>query len=173
MSERAEIIDLTEAHLPEMVVLRQQTEQLHQDLLPRLFQGPREPKDTATHLRRYLTDDPKAQRRAIGYVEDGRLCGYALYSTFVWEADDTMKERRGIYVRDIAVDPACRRKSIAQQLLQVLADEAAADGQPAELHATIWAGNTASEALFRQAGFTPLNTSYALYLDPPEAGDGP
>ncbi|MEM7188646.1 MAG: GNAT family N-acetyltransferase [Pseudomonadota bacterium] len=175
MTSRVKILDLTADHLPEMIKLRMSTERLHRRLLPRIFHGRRTEAETEANLRRYLglVDDKEPRNRfAIGCTDAGTLRGYALYSLFDWPQDDTMNARRGIYVRDIAVAESHLRQSIGSSLLQELRRRAEASGLPAELHATIWEGNDASKALFKKAGFVPLNTSYALYLDQAGASDG-
>lgn len=151
-----------------MAALRQRTEDLHRDLHPRIMWGARSVEGVQAHLRRYVEHRNRGKPRArfgIGCVQHGRVLAYALYSTFGHADDDTMRARHGIYVHDITVDPDHRRRGLAKALLADISARARRTGLPAQVHAVVWAGNEESRKLFENAGYAPLHTSYALFLE--------
>lgn len=165
MSGGDDIIDLEPEHIDAMIGLRQETENLHRDLHPRLFSGARPAERIRKHLGAFVDADRSDGRFAIGHVGDDGVQAYALGSWFEHDGDETMRTRRGVYVHDIAVRPDRRGKGLARALMDEIVRRAAARGLPAQVHAAVWHGNDHSHALFLAAGFQPLNTSYALYLD--------
>lgn len=155
-------------HLDDVLDLRNATDALHRDLHPRIFQEPRPAAAARADLERYLKGSGPRERFAIGHVEGGRVQGYALCRLFDHPADDMMQARQGIYIRDIAVQPDKRERGLATALLQKITELARTMGENVQVHAGVWGGNDASNALFRAAGYQTLNTSYALFLDGPD-----
>ena len=76
----------------------------------------------AAHLRHYLFEDKKAH--AIVAEWDGRPAGFALY----FYNFSTFKGRPGLYLEDLFVRPAFRRRGIAMAIFQWLAKKAVAEG---------------------------------------------
>jgi GNAT superfamily N-acetyltransferase len=119
------------------------------------FIGP--PEDLAAHL----FGEPRFAHALVAEVS-GAVCGFALYffnySTFLC--------RPGIYLEDLYVQPAMRRRGIGLQLLAELARRVVARGF-GRLEWAVLDWNAPSIAFYRQLGAKPMEewTTFRLTGD--------
>ena len=165
MSASPKIHNLDPSHLDDIVALRRATDAMHGELHPGLFQPTRDENQLRADVEQYLTATQSDDRFAIGSVQGARVIGYALCSKFEHDADEFMPARRGLFVRDICVQPDRRGHGVGRAILDKVTELAREMGGTTQVHATVWEGNHPSAAMFRAAGFKPLHTSYALCQD--------
>ena len=104
---------------------------------------------------RYLLADRDAL--CLGLLHKGELIGYALG----YFAD------RDFYLANLAVDPACRNRGRAGQLLGRILRLAAEQGA-SRCALEVRSANRAAQALYCKAGFRTVGRQSAYYSDPPD-----
>lgn len=103
----------------------------------------------------YLLADREAL--CLGLLHRGELIGYAL-GYFAG---------RNFHLANLAVDPACRNRGRAGQLLERILRLAAAQGARCCV-LEVRAANRAARALYRKAGFRVVGRRAAYYKAPPD-----
>lgn len=162
------IIDLEKRHLPEMFTLRQKTQSIHHQLFPKLFTEDVHDIAGWHELRAFLPSWNPFHRRvrfAIGCEKDGKLAAYLLYHTEDRERTSDFSAATVIMIWDIAVDEDRRGSGLARALIAEVRRRFAGGVEQTEIWANVWTGNRSSRSLFEGQGFTPLHTTYALFLD--------
>ena len=169
MTDRPDqIIDLTRRHLTAMIALRNRTQAVHHHMLPHVFSRDVNPNLIKEELKGYLPPWwPFSSRDSFarGWVEGGDLAGYVLFRMGHRPPDGLFLDRRLVLINDIAVAQAHQDRGIARALVQNVVDDAAETGDEVELIATIWEGNAASQRVFADQGFAPINTAFSLVLN--------
>lgn len=118
------------------------------DLIAALNRDQGDPDDllTAAHLHRDVIGDATTITM-LAEAADGTLVGYAIaHPTY-----ETGHAERGLYVADLYVAPAHRRRGIARALLSAVARAGHAQGAR-HLWLTAKAQNTAAHAFYRRLG---------------------
>ena len=103
----------------------------------------------------YLLADRDAL--CLGLLHNGELIGYAL-GYFVG---------RDFHLANLAVDPACRNRGWARQLLGRILRWAAEQGASC-CALEVRSANQAARALYRKVGFRTVGRRAAYYSDPPD-----
>ncbi len=115
--------------------------------------GRRSPGSAQWTARQYATvvaDDSNAEGLVI--EADGSVVGFLTYLSAV--ADE-------VELTNLAVDPAYRRRGVAQQLLSDLRRKVTAD-----IFLEVRAANDEAQALYRKAGFVTIRRRKNYYQDP-------
>jgi len=96
---------------------------------------------------------------ALGWFVDGALSGYLLYRLSRSHNIFYGKARWTCFIEDIVVDEGARGLGGGSAMMEALSQRIA----PLEncaVSGTVWAMNSASEALFRKHGFEPLSQGF-------------
>jgi GNAT superfamily N-acetyltransferase len=70
--------------------------------------------------KRIMTEGAVLQGLGARFTEDGPLMGIAHYLTY----ESGWSTRKSCYLQDLFVDPSCRGKGVARQLIEAVADTA-------------------------------------------------
>lgn len=155
------IVELKHRHLPSVYALLRMTHEDHKERFPDLFNAEDTNVDNklAAHFCPYLKTPFSFKRRtkcAIGYETNEEMLGYLLY---VLGPDGHRSGKQSCVITDIAVRPESKQQGIASAMINELLKRIS-PLEECSIYAHIWEGNTASEALFRGAGFSPLYTLF-------------
>lgn len=111
-----------------------------------------------------LAEPETAAVLAIDTTEDIPV-GYLLTRYFDRPPTPLHHQRRYLEIDQIAVDPAHRRRGIAQALVARARDKARARGVT-RIHLSTWTFNEGARAFFASEGFVPRFTAYWQELPP-------
>jgi len=87
------------------------------------------------------------------------LYGYILYT--INQTNNVLNgdKHLEVSIEDVAVSTKMRRRGIAKNLIQGVYENTSTLGN-CHIFAQVWDGNDASNALFKEAGFTAVSTQY-------------
>ena len=141
------------AMLKDVPLLAQMNRQLVED------EGHRNRLQTDSWLEKRMRGFLTGEYRAVLFELDGRIVAYVLYTDRTEFADT-------IYLRQIFVDRAYRRKGVGREVMRILRDEI----WPPDKRITVGVlqNNKAAIAFYQAAGFRP----YAIELDLPARKSG-
>lgn len=133
---------------------------LHAGLRPDYFQVP-EGVPCALHA---LLKDKLGPGRALLVSErQGEVLGFVLVGVHDTPDDPLLVRQRRAYVEDMAVAEAHRRQGIGQALVRAALRWGQEQGAVQAL-LTVWEGNDAAEAFYRELGFASLSRVLACRI---------
>jgi len=169
-----EIVKLTEKHLATLIEIFRHGQLFHHNTFPEIFCEPQKDTAIADHFMQFMDSkgafskilnlkNPfrKNSNYALGLEENGKLCGYLLYSHYRSSNVLNGFNKWTSMIYDIAVAPDYRRNGSATLLLEAFLKKVEhPDG--CTIYANIWNGNSASEDFFTQVGFTQVSKQFHL-----------
>ncbi len=175
-SIKAPLIEPEAKHINDMIDLYEAGQHFHHALYPGIFCPPCDHESVAHHFRNYMAPEPplaRLKRRqnpfallfrprtrfSIGWTEEGKLYGYILYT--INQTNNVLNgdKHLEVSIEDVAVSTKMRRRGIAKNLIQGVYENTSTLGN-CHIFAQVWDGNDASNALFKEAGFTAVSTQY-------------
>jgi GNAT superfamily N-acetyltransferase len=157
MEAAGHIVDLKHEHLTAMMVLRQQTQSIHHQLLPDIFpeliNEKYEWRAFCSYMPRWYHFFRRRMQFGVGWVDGDSLGGYLLYFDYAIPEDGSGKRKWARLISDIAVKGVCQKSGIASLLLAKVRERAQRRNISA-IYANVWNGNEASAAFFEKAGFS-------------------
>lgn len=128
-----------------------QVHQVHADGRPDLF-VPGMTKYTPDEVRELLKDDTKP---IYVLLEDGVVAGYVFCVYEITEEGGGRPAMKTLYIDDLCVDEAFRRRGIGKKLYDFTCDVARENGcSHVTLH--VWACNPGAEAFYRSLGMETM-----------------
>ena len=153
------ILKAEEKHIPELLRLLVQVNMVHHEGRPDLFKGPTTKYD-ADGLKKLLASP---DHRLFVCEEDGAVLGYAMCELEITEETRLLQPLRTLYIDDICVDEAVRRRHVGQALFGRVREEAAAlDCGRVTLN--VWELNAGARRFYESLGMLPLKTTMELRL---------
>lgn len=151
-----------EADLDAIVTLNLQVQQLHVDAEPGRFVSP----SRAAVLAWFATTLAAPTWHAAVAEVDGEVAGYVLFEDLDRPATPFTSPIRVLYVHQLGVDEASRRRGIGRALLAHV-DVVARDLGAAQVALDTWSFNEAAQACFTSCGFEPYNVRLRRPVAPP------
>ena len=149
----AEVRAALETDLDALMQLCKVVQSLHVALYPGDFKPALDP----SALRAYFAERLTSPTNAIGIAEaDGVVVGYVSFDVQARPATTFSLPRSRIYVHQIVVAPAARRRGIATALMRHVEQRAVAEGI-GEIALNTWADNSDAQRFFPSQGFTAFN----------------
>lgn len=127
---------------------------LHAEGRPDIFKKGAK-KYTSQELADIIADDDTP---IFVYVEDDVIIGYAFCIYQVTQENLQLHYRKVLYIDDLCVDPAHRRKHIGSKLYDHVL-RAAADTGCHSVTLNVWSLNSGAEDFYRSLGMEPLKTT--------------
>ncbi len=153
-----EIVKARENHIPDLLRLLLQVELVHHAIRPDIFRNGAM-KYTKEELQQLLQDPAKPVFVA---EEQGQVLGYCFCQLRELESS-VFKPRRELYIDDICVDSAFRRRGIATALCRHTQDYAKAHSC-GYVSLNVWQGNDAAK-FYEHLGFRPRNVMMEMHLE--------
>lgn len=91
------------------------------------------------------------------YLEDDTLMGYCFTEYHITKDNHSLCDRKELYIEDLCVDSAYRRKGIASKLFDYVLEVAHSENCDA-LTLNVWELNKGAKAFYEAQGFQPLKT---------------
>ncbi len=101
-------------------------------------------------------------RKMYVAVEDDTVCGFATVER--WGPPPIYRERPGLYVDEIFVDPAYRRRGYGRSLVDAVRNWGREIGAR-EVRAGVFSPNEEAGAFWKKVGGTEIAKTFALVLD--------
>jgi ribosomal protein S18 acetylase RimI-like enzyme len=148
----ADVRAALEADLDALMQLCEVVQSLHAALYPGDFPPAVDP----PVLRSYFQTRLASPTSAVAIAEADRVpVGYVSFDVQMLPATPFRAAWPRVYVHQIVVAPAARRRGIATALMRHVEQRAAAEGID-EIVLNTWAGNVDAQHFFPAEGFTPL-----------------
>ena len=154
MIRRAEHRDI-----PRLNELLFQVQGVHAAIRPDIFKTGAK-KYTTEQLEAIIDDD---MTPIYVYEIDGVIAGYAFCIYQVTQENTQVFYRKVLYIDDLCVDSAYRRRGIATTLYDYVIRTAAENGCHS-VTLNVWNHNDEAQAFYRHMGMTPLKTSMEMQL---------
>ncbi|MBQ3940858.1 MAG: GNAT family N-acetyltransferase [Oscillospiraceae bacterium] len=156
----SEIRRARQEDIPGIIRLLYQVDMVHHNGRPDLFRGPAT-KYNSDELTGILADE---QTPVFVFLDDsGHVCGHAFCIFQQHLNDPVLTDIRTLYIDDICVDEACRRRGIGEQLYRTVLDFARASGCY-NVTLNVWACNPAAQAFYEKCGMKPQKTGMETIL---------
>lgn len=134
-------------------------QQLHADGRPDIFKSGAK-KYTTAQLEAIIADE---NTPIFVYEEDGVVMGYAFCIYQFTPETEQVYERKVLYVDDLCVDEAYRRKHIGKKLYEYVLRTAKENGCDS-VTLNVWRVNPAAQAFYEKMGMQPLKTTMETRL---------
>ena len=148
MIRRATINDIDRLN-----ALLYQVQQLHAEGRPDIFK-PGAKKYTTEELTAIIADDSTP---IFVYEEEGVVTGYAFCIYQVTEDSVNLCARKVLYIDDLCVDQAYRRRHIGEKLYRYVLEVARETGCDS-VTLNVWTVNPAAQQFYQRMGMAPLKT---------------
>jgi GNAT superfamily N-acetyltransferase len=158
----------TPADLDTIVTLNLQVQQLHVEAEPARFVTP-----TRAAVRAWYETTLAAPtwHAAVADV-DRQVRGYVLFEDVDRQSTPFTAASRLLYVHQLGVDEAARRRGVGRALLEHV-DTVARDVGAAQVALDTWSFNAPAQAFFASCGFEPFIVRLRRQVDIPSEGDAP
>ncbi len=147
-----EIRSATQSDAGKISLLLQTVQNLHATLYPAIFRTVDQ--NSLTEQVIQIISNPDLHVRLA--MVDGEIAGYAVFRTDGCESSSMIHPHNYLFLEQIAVSPAFRRKGIATALLDDFRDYATKSGIT-ELRLDVWGANADARKCFEKAGFSAYN----------------
>lgn len=142
----------TETEIPGLLALLAQVGQVHHEIRPDIFPAGTMKYDAAA-LRELLADP---DRPVFVAMEGSFVAGYCFCVRKAFSAGTASVDRTELYIDDLCVDAAHRRKGIADKLYRHVVDYARQTGC-GSVTLNVWCGNDNAMDFYLHHGMKPRN----------------
>lgn len=154
---RNSLAEATRRDLPEMCAIFKCAQIYHHEMFPQIFCMPDDEDSIRTYIGGFFKSRHPLRRGtrtrfARGWFENDRLGGYMLYQFYSSTNVFFGPARWFAHIDDIAVSDEYRQRGVGDALMNALTEDMERAGGGI-LSGQIWAGNDASQNLFKKNGY--------------------